>query len=403
MSAPGRAPTPPATECARPTGRPRPAGAGSSTGTATNPPPNTVSSACPASSRAAAPHLGGAAAWARPAEQHVQRRPPGAGPRRSRASAADAGLGGQSGASPAVAGRSHARSRRDARRVRPRLRRSEPRACAPARPREQLAGVGRGGRRRPSSTGRRRRRRRRAGARRRAAARSMPSSSQPERQRRQVRRRGRARRLRNRAASVLVATPVAVGVVEDVERTQPGVGQPRAPVTNAIATRGVAERPLRPGLEARLGDGTRRRRSSRRPSRGGSGTMIARRCCIGMPVRGMRTTSGSGGTASPAAQHVQRRRGPRRVPGHELVHGLGEQQIGDRVVRAPQLGDRRQHGLRLAGAADPATCRPGCSACPSGPAGELRRDGRVGHLEQPQPVDDVGGGDALLRRLVRVR
>ena len=65
-------------------------------------------------------------------------------------------------------------------------------------------------------------------------------------------------------------------------------------------------------------------------------------------MRGVRTTSALGGCGLSGAEQVHGGGRAGRVAADDLVHRLGEQQVGDGVVGLLQLGDRRLDGLRLA-------------------------------------------------------
>ena len=202
----------------------------------------------------------------------------------------------------------------------------------------------------------------------RAAARRAPRSAPAA----TGRRRGRAERVAQPRGERAAVDAVAVGVVEHVECGEAGVGErrrgrrrpaaiasgsPSAPCAHVSRPR-LGLRARRVGAPAGRGGGQRRReRGSRRDA--GSGT----------PVRGVRTTSGSGGTASPAPSASSAAAARAGLPRHELVHRLGEQQVGDRVVRLLELLDRRQHRFCLAGPRlGPACRRRRCSAVSSGPS-----------------------------------
>ena len=120
---------------------------------------------------------------------------------------------------------------------------------------------------------------------------------------------------------------------------------------------------------------------------------------------------GLGRVRLPGAEHVQRGGGARGVSRDDLVDGLGEQQVGHRIVGLMQLADRGQHGLLLAhwtrrdgqwvrrAGADPAHPDVGLVV---GAAAQLGHDGGVTQLEQGQTVDDVGGRQGLGDRRARI-
>ena len=250
-----------------------------------------------------------------------------------------------------------------------------------------------------------RRRRRRAAGRRAASRAACPASSQTGASGDRSSPRSPIA-ARSRAASVLVADAVAVGVVEHVERAEPGVGErlgraggdldragsPSAPCAQT-SSRGSAA--ARGALGVPAGDAA--------PA-AGRATTIATRCWIGTPVRGVRTTSGSGGAASPAPSTSSAAAARAGLPDDES--GAPTRRAAD---RRPRRGSRSssaiaaEHGLRLARPRRHPGVGRRCSAGRRARLTSFCATVAGGDLHQPQAVDDVGGREALLRPAGRAR
>ena len=63
---------------------------------------------------------------------------------------------------------------------------------------------------------------------------------------------------------------------------------------------------------------------------------VTSRCVSAMPVRGVRTTSSSGGGRFTAGDGFHRAGGAHRISAHDLIHALGHQRIADGVDRIGQ-------------------------------------------------------------------
>ena len=118
---------------------------------------------------------------------------------------------------------------------------------------------------------------------------------------------------------------------------------------HAAHLRGIGQQRRRPRVEPRLGawrdaESTARPIPAARPSEPSS--TVTRRCVIAVPVRGVLTTSRSGGGASPVAIASSVAAARERIALHRVVHALGEERVAHRVGRLVERVQRESE-LRL--------------------------------------------------------